>query len=102
MPPCSDDQLTISLDDKDLVITALAKDSPSHVTCEHRFRLSFGCTIAGANWDKGNLFIELICADIPAEKTPNQLVAKYSGTGSWLQSRQNGDNPAGAPSPRAA
>ena len=88
MPPCADDQLTIALEKMDLIITAVEKNNPNHITCEHRFRLSAPCTIAGANWDHGNLFIELICQDISAassmDKTPNQLVAKYSGHGSWL------------------
>ncbi len=87
MPPCADDQLTISLDKMDLTIAAVAKDDAS-MSCEHKFRLSTAATIAGANWDNGNLFIELICAEAPNHEKPTQLVVRYSGTGTWLRQRQ--------------
>jgi HSP20 family molecular chaperone IbpA len=85
MPPCDDDQLSIQLDGKELVITAVAKDQPQHVTCEHRFRLQLSATIAGANWERGNLVIELITNMRDKMPAANQLVQKHSGSGSWLE-----------------
>lgn len=88
MPPCTDEQLTISLDQANLVITAVSREDSSHIICEHRFKLSFPCTIAGANWERTTLLIELICTSAQISKTPNELVAHYQGSGSWLQERQ--------------
>ncbi len=88
MPPCSDEQLTINLDRFDLTITAFAKDDQQQLICEHRFKLSAACTIAGANWDRDALLIELICQSKNIDKTPNQLVSFYRGSGSWLLQKQ--------------
>lgn len=84
MPPCDDDELSIQLDGKDLVITAAVKNSPQAVTCEHRFRLISACTLAGANWERGNLIIELIAIGQPLLSQPHQLIQKYHGSGNWL------------------
>ncbi len=97
MPPCSDDQLTISLDGLDLAVVAMSKDKTDKA-CEHKFHLLAPTTIAGANWDNGNLFIELICAEAPDCQKPAQFIVRYSGRGSWLRDRQNAQTAA----PKAA
>ena len=77
MPPVADDQLTISLERQELVITAVSKEDPSVITCEHHFALSAPCTFAGANWMHNALIVELICSAATIKKTPNELVTAH-------------------------
>lgn len=77
MPPVADDQLTITLEKQELVITAITKEDPAQITCEHRFQLAAPCTFAGANWERDALIIELICSSAQIKKTPNELVSSH-------------------------
>lgn len=84
MPPCHEDNLSIQLHQQDLVITALGAND-SGIECEHRLRLAVPATLAGANWERGHLVLELFVASRRAFANPNQLVEKYHGQGAWLE-----------------
>jgi HSP20 family molecular chaperone IbpA len=85
MPPVADDQLTISLEKQELIVSAVSKEDPSVLNCEHRFALSVPCTFAGANWERETLLIELVCHSASVRKSPNELVTSHRAHGKFFE-----------------